>query len=86
MYLKILTTMNAILILKKKKKYYRGRAHKSQCEWGKEQRERISSRFYAKRGTQGEVGSHDPEIRIQAKIKSQMPNQLSHPGACLILN
>jgi len=51
--------------------------------WGEEERERerILSRFHAQHGAQLRILSHDPEIMTWGKIKSQMGNWLSYPGA-----
>lgn len=46
-------------------------------------RERISNRLYAWFAVCAQ--SHDPEIMIWAEIKSQMLNQLSHPGTPALL-
>ena len=44
------------------------------------ERERRTSRPYAECGAQLGTQSHNPEIVIRAKIKSQTFNRLSHPG------
>ena len=44
-------------------------------------RERMSSRLHAQHRALYGAGSHNPEIMTWAETKSQMPNQLSHPGA-----
>ena len=39
------------------------------------------SRLHTQHGVQPGAGTQDPEIKTWAKIKSWMPNRLSHPGA-----
>ena len=45
------------------------------------ERERVASCLPAELWALRRIGSHDPEIMTWAKIKSQMLNHLSHPGA-----
>ena len=48
------------------------------------ERERVSSRLHAQSEPDGPQ-SHDPEMMTWVEIKQQMPNQLSHLAAPLIL-
>ena len=63
--------------------YLRERERERAHEPREEQRERkiISSRLCTECRTPYEAQSQDPEIMTRAETKSQMPNQLSHPGA-----
>ena len=59
-----------------------GQGRGRERERGREgEREITLSRLHAQRGGQCGAPSQDLGIMTSAKIKSQMPNQLSHPGA-----
>lgn len=48
--------------------------------------ERIPSRLHAQSGARHRAWFHNPGIMTQAKIKNQMLNRLSHPGAPILFS
>lgn len=47
--------------------------------------EEISSWLCTVHGAHHRAWAHDPEIMTQTKNKSQIPNQLNHPGAPILV-
>ena len=55
------------------------------CTLGVGERERIPSRLHAQHRAQHGTQSHNSKLMTWAKIKNQMLNWLSHPGALIAL-